>query len=184
MKMVALLRGVNVGGKNRVPMQELKKCFLDAGFTEVATYINSGNIVFEADWKSREQTLQDYCQQIIEAAFVFPVIVAIVTADELAEAIQHAPSWWGTDPAMRHNALFVIYPASAEDVLSGVGPINNDLEKVSYVGTILFWSASVEKYRRTRFSKIIGTKSYQQVTIRNANTTRKLWAMSQEQIEK
>lgn len=180
MKTIALLRGVNVGGKNKVPMKDLKACFLDAGFTDIVTYINSGNIVFEADWKNIEQTLQDYCQQIIETAFGFPVMVAIVTADELAEAIHSAPAWWGTDPSMRHNALFIVHPASAAEVLSEIGDIRQDLEKVAYVGNVIFWSTSLEKYSRTRYAKIAGTKAYQQVTIRNANTTRKLYTMIQE----
>lgn len=178
MKTIALLRGVNVGGKNRVPMSELKACFLDAGFANVATYINSGNIIFEADWKNTEQTLQNYCQQIIETTFGFPVLVAIVTAMELEEAIQKAPSWWGTDPTMRHNALFAIFPATAKKVLSEIDERKEELEKVACVGNILFWSSSIEKYSRTRYSKLVGTRPYQQVTVRNANTTRKLYAIT------
>lgn len=180
MKTIALLRGVNVGGKNKVPMKDLKACFQDAGFTEVVTYINSGNVVFEADWKNTEQTLQDYCQQLIETTFGFPVVVAIVTAEEMTETIHQAPTWWDTDSSMRHNALFIIHPAAAEEVLSEIGDIRDELEKVAYVGNVIFWSTSLEKYGRTRYSKIVGTKAYQQVTIRNANTTRKLYAMVQE----
>ncbi|MBM6613603.1 DUF1697 domain-containing protein [Desemzia sp. RIT804] len=180
MKTIALLRGINVGGKNKVPMKDLKACFLDMGFTEVETYINSGNILFKTDWENAEQSLQDYCQQRIEIAFGFPVLVSIVTADELIEAVQKAPSWWGTDPDMRHNTLFVIHPAKAEEVLSEIGEISVEFEKVAYIGNIIFWSSALEKNSRTRFSKIVGTKPYQQVTIRNANTTRKLYAMIQD----
>ena len=69
MKYIALLRGINVGGKNRVPMKELQKCFLDAGFTGVQTYINSGNVLFEAEIESDEKTLQKVCQTIIQTSF-------------------------------------------------------------------------------------------------------------------
>ncbi|NLL75142.1 MAG: DUF1697 domain-containing protein, partial [Erysipelothrix sp.] len=49
MKYVALLRGINVGGKNKVDMKELKALFIDLGYTEVQTYINSGNVIFDTN---------------------------------------------------------------------------------------------------------------------------------------
>lgn len=175
---IALLRGVNVGGKNRVPMKDLKETFLKIGFTNVSTYINSGNILFDTDSAMTEQELQNVCQQEIEAAFGFPVAVTIISVEALADAVQHAPKWWDNDPDYRHNTLFVIHPTTAEEVLLAIGEINEDLEKVAYYNNVIFWASSIDKRGYTRYAKIAGTKAYKQVTIRNANTTKKLLLMS------
>lgn len=178
MSYLALLRGVNVGGKNRVPMQELKHCFLEAGFTNVQTYINSGNVLFDSEMETNEQKLQAICQKKIETAFEFPVAVSVVSSETLADAIQQVPKWWGENSDYRHNALFVIHPATAAAILAAIGDINPELEKVFHCNDIIFWSSSFKSYSRTRFAKIVGTEAYKKVTVRNANTTKKLLSMS------
>lgn len=173
MKYVALLRGVNVGGKNKVPMKDLKACFEKAGFLNVMTYINSGNVLFESEEHDRLKLLAS-CREILAAEFGFPIQVALIDEAALQEALEHAPKWWDEDPEAKHNALFVIPPATADEVCTGVGEIKPEYEKVvSYQG-IIFWSAPIKTFSRTRWSKIVGTKAYQDVTIRNANTTKKL----------
>lgn len=174
MKYFALLRGINVGGKNRVPMKELQSCFLDAGFTNVQTYINSGNVLFETEKESGEKVLQEDCQTIIQTTFGFPVLVAIISVQQLPKALSQVPEWWGKNPQEKHNALFTLFPATAEEVMSEIGEINPEVEKVYCFENIIFWSSSIQHYSKTKFSKIVGTKPYQKVTIRNANTTKKL----------
>lgn len=174
MKYIALLRGINVGGKNRVPMKELQKCFLDAGFTGVQTYINSGNVLFEAEIESDEKTLQKVCQTIIQTSFGFPVAVAVISVQKLSQALRQVPECWGKDPQEKHNALFTIFPATAEEVIAEIGELHSEAEKVYCSAGIIFWSTSIQYYSKTKFSKIVGTKPYQKVTIRNANTTKKL----------
>ncbi|SFQ45873.1 Uncharacterized conserved protein, DUF1697 family [Desemzia incerta] len=174
MKYIALFRGINVGGKNRVPMKELQKCFLDAGFTGVQTYINSGNVLFEAKKESDEKVLQEDCQNIIQTSFGFSVSVAIISIQILSQALRQVPKWWGKDPQEKHNALFTILPVTADEIMSEIGEVNSEVEKVYCFENIIFWSSSIRHYSKTKFSKIVGTKSYQKVTIRNANTTKKL----------
>ncbi|MER2040856.1 DUF1697 domain-containing protein [Desemzia incerta] len=174
MKYIALLRGINVGGKNRVPMKELQKCFLDAGYTGIQTYINSGNVLFEAEKESDEKTLQEDCQTIIQASFGFPVAVAVISVQNLSQALRQVPEWWGKDPQEKHNALFTIFPATAKEVIAEIGELHSEAEKVYCSEGTIFWSTSIQYYNKTKFSKIVGTKPYQKVTIRNANTTKKL----------
>jgi uncharacterized protein (DUF1697 family) len=173
MKYICLLRGINVGGNNKVPMSELKVCFEELGFENVSTYINSGNVFFETA-KTDDATLVEECQAAIETQFGFPVRLAVISADELHDSMAHAPKWWGDNPDERHNALFVIAPATAEEVIREVGDIRPEYEKMGYHGRIIFWTASIETITRTRWAKIVGTKAYRSVTIRNANTARKL----------
>lgn len=179
MKFIALLRGVNVGGKNRVPMKELQDCFLRAGFTNVKTYINSGNVLFDSNSITDEPVLQELCQQEIEKKFGFSVTVSVIKGETLAEAMKQAPEWWGVDKEERHNALFVIYPATAKEVLDKMGELNLEYERAAHSNNIIFLTSSIKHYSRTKFSKLIGTEAYQKVTIRNANTTKKLLLLSE-----
>lgn len=175
MKFVALLRGINVGGNNKVAMSELKVCFENAGFTNVSTYINSGNVLFEST------TLDvvkhgEACESAIEKQFGFHVICSVISSDELLRVVKSAPEWWNKGEG-KHNAIFVIAPKTAEEIIAEIGETKPEYENVFASHPVIFWSAPLETFSRTRYSKIVGTKAYQSVTIRNANTTLKLAEM-------
>lgn len=178
-KYIALLRGVNVGGNNRVPMGELKALFELEGFSGVSTYINSGNVIFSCEPESAE-SLQKRCEAMIEAKFGFFSAVCVISAKELAEALDHAPEWWNTDRESTNNAIFVISPAVPEDIYAEVGQIKPEYEKAEYHGRVIFWTAPVATYSRTRLSRIVGTPMYGLVTIRNANTALKLRQLTEQ----
>jgi len=171
--MIALLRGVNVGGNNPIAMPALRSAFENSGFQSVRTYINSGNVLFESGCED-EETIRRSCEAAIAAAFGLPVAVAVISAQALSEALDHAPGWWGADPDAKHNAIFVIPPATAESVAKEVGAIKPEYESVASHGSVIFWSAPIKTFSRTRWSKIAGTPAYGHVTIRNANTAKKL----------
>ena len=172
MKFIALLRGINVGGNNTVSMAELKKSFEEIGFENVLTYINSGNVIFETA-QTDKAVLVALCEAEIERKFGFRVICSVIAASELHAALHHAPSWWGKGDD-KHNALFVIAPATAQEIMKEVGEAKPEYEKVAAYEPIIFWTAPLKTFGRTRYSKIVGTKAYNSITIRNANTTKKL----------
>lgn len=178
MKYIALFRGINVGGKNKVSMHDLKNCFENAGFLNTRTYINSGNVIFD----SEEQSIIDlsrYCNDILEKKFEFPIGLALIDVHTLKEALENVPDWWGDDPNSKHNAIFVIRPATAEEIIADAGKIKPEYEQLYAYKEIIFWSAPLKTFSRTRWSKIVGTKAYQSITIRNANTTKKLLELAQ-----
>jgi Uncharacterized protein conserved in bacteria len=177
MKFIALLRGINVGGNNKVSMIELKKWFVAAGFKNVATYINSGNVLFDSD-ESDIITLITICSAFLESELGYPVGLAIFSAEALREALEHAPHWWCEDPESKHNVIFIIPPATPDEISTDVGTAKPEYEKVEAYGNFIFWSAPLKTFSRTRWSKIVGTKAYQSVTIRNANTAKKLAELS------
>lgn len=177
MKYIALLRGINVGGKNKVSMSDLKACFEKAGFQNVVTYINSGNVIFESE-EQNSVKLMKMCEELLEKTFGFPIRVAIIEANTLKEALEHAPEWWGDDPDSKHNAIFVIQPGTAEEVIADVGKIKPEHEKLFAFKDVIFWSAPIKTFSHTRWSKVAGTKVYQNITIRNSNTARKLLELS------
>lgn len=170
---VALLRGINVGGNNKVDMSELRLSFEKMGFENVVTYINSGNVIFTSD-ETDVLKVQVVCMDAIKDCSGLEISVAVVEDSELSSALPHAPSWWGVGVDSKHNAIFVIQPSSVEEIVGIIGETKPEYEKIAQVGNVIFWSAPKETFSRTRLSKIVGTKAYGKITIRNDKTTKKL----------
>ena len=170
---IALLRGVNVGGKNKISMPQLKAAWELAGFSDVSTYINSGNVLFSSE-ENDIPVLQYRCRQILSGAFGLDISVAILTPGALSQALRCAPAWWDHDPEIKHNMIVVIPPANAQEMISTVGETKPEYEQIAHHGQIIFWSAPLKTFSRTRWSKIVSSSAYLSVTIRNANTAKKL----------
>ena len=168
---IALLRGINVGGKNTLSMSALKAVFEKADFTDVQTYINSGNIIFSSQ-KEDAFELQKICKKLIKKNFQLDIPVMVISAEEYTASVKKAPRWWGKDNESRHDCFFVIPPASAADIFAQVGKAN-EYEKISFSGQMIFWSAPRKTFTKTRWSKIISLPAYSCVTIRNVNTVRR-----------
>ena len=174
-KYIALLRGVNVGGKNIISMPRLK-----AAFSDVVTYIQSGNILFCSEDKDAA-ALQQECRRIIADSFGLDIPVAVISAKDLRDALTHAPEWWDSGTDAKHNAIFVIAPATAEDIIEKVGEAKPEYERVAWHGPVIFWTAPLETFSRTRWSKVSSASVYGSITIRNANTAKKLLKLSEQQ---
>lgn len=172
-KCIALLRGINVGGKNKVSMKELKELLKENGFQEVDTYINSGNIIFFGD-NYDEEFLRRKCETLIFEKFNLKISLIVISADELIETLDNAPDWWDADKESKHNAIFVISPTTVDEVILEVGDAKTEYEKVASYGRVIFWSAPLKTFSRTHWSKIVGKPVYNEVTIRNANTVKNL----------
>lgn len=170
---IAFLRGINVGGKNKVPMPELKILFEQNGFVDVVTYINSGNVIFSSD-RSDIEEIKKACEAFIEDKFSLRIPVAIVSGIDLLDALDNAPSWWNKDEDSKHNAIFVIPPVTVEEVFKDIGAAKPEYEKADYYGRVIFWSAPIKTFSRTRWSKVTSSSLYDKLTIRNANTVNKL----------
>ena len=175
---IALLRGINVGGKNMIDMKQLKAAFAEAGFCDVRTYINSGNVLFSSSMESARVLAAS--KKLISEQFKLDIPVVILTSEELSDLLDHAPEWWGREPDTRHNAMFVIAPATAEDICAEVGEIKAQYEKCAYYGRLIFWSAPIKTFSRTRWGKVSSLAAYQKITVRNSNTAYKLLELSKE----
>jgi uncharacterized protein (DUF1697 family) len=99
---VALLRGLNVGGKNCVPMAKLAQLFVEAGCTDVRTYIQSGNVIFKAS-QSKLEKLPGLITKRIEESYGYKIPVVLRTAEQLGDTIQNNPFLKaGADAATLH----------------------------------------------------------------------------------
>lgn len=174
---IALLRGINVGGNNKISMAELKTAFSEAGFANVSTYINSGNVIFSSS--KNDANVKKDCEALIAKRFSLDIAVCIISAAELAQALANAPGWWNRDKETKHNAMFVIAPNTAQDILEEMGEIKPEYEKIAFHGKLIFWSAPLATFSRTKYGTMASKAAYQKVTIRNANTTRKLAELTQ-----
>ena len=172
-KYITLLRGVNVGGKNIISMPLLKEAMERSGFSNVSTYINSGNIIFPSNQKNI-LLLQKKCRKVIFETFLLDIPVAIISAADLSEALNNAPIWWDKDKEKKHNAFVVIPPAKVDSIISLVGEIKPEYEKAAHYGQIIFWTAALKTFSRTAWSKFISKPGYNDITVRNANTIKKL----------
>ncbi len=110
-KFIALLRGINISGRNKVSMPLLKAAFEDVGFLDVSTYINSGNVLFTSNIRDKNELI-NLCRIIIEERFMLNIPVAIISAKELSEALVNAPGWWDVDKNAIHQAIFLIEPVT------------------------------------------------------------------------
>lgn len=136
-KYIALLRGINVSGRNKIAMPQLRAAFEQKGFTEVMTYINSGNVLFSSDIQEKKRLI-DICEALILEHFDLNISVAIVAVDELAETLTHAPEWWDQAEETVHYAIFMIPPMTITEVLEIVGEIKPEYEKIAHYGEVIF----------------------------------------------
>lgn len=178
-KYIALLRGVNIGGKNKISMPELKLAFEEIGFLDVITYINSGNVIYSSNTQDINEMIR-ISESIIEDKFKISIPITIISAKELSDVLKNAPRWWNTEnKEIYDNAIFVISPTSIDEVFAAVGNAKPEYEKVDSHGNVIFWSAYLKTFNKARWSKIASSSVNNNVTIRTANTTRKLLELAE-----
>ena len=168
---VALLRGVNVGGNNMISMSALKESFTEMGFAQVTTYINSGNIIFKTK-ETDARKLEKKIEQMLEKEYDLGSKVVIRSLEEMERLVKSLPPGWG-DSRWRYNVIFLRHTIDSEEILNDV-PIKEDIEELLYRPGTLLWSAQVSEITRSNMVKLASRKMYQDMTVRNLNTTKKL----------
>ena len=175
---IALLRGINISGKNKIPMSELKKGFAEHGFTEVVTYLNSGNVIFSCDIDN-EAILSNKIKLMINEIFDLDIPVFVVLQEKLEELLNHAPDWWGADDKeIYDNLIFMMPPLSYEELYDVIGNPKVEYEKVHNYSIVIFWSFIRKDYQKTNWwSGTARSNISNKITIRTANTVRKIVSM-------
>ena len=176
---LALLRGINVGGNNVIAKDDLRRCFEHLGFTNVRTYIQSGNIVFRAE-AGEPQQLTARVEAGLSERFSYAARAVVLSYADYRALLDAAPPAWGEDPAYRHNALFTLAGTTPAQVLASIPPVKEELETVAAGPGVVFWSADKKRVTRSAFVKLPAHPIYRQVTIRNHNTVRRLATLLEE----
>lgn len=172
---VALLRGVNISGKNKVPMAELKKAFEKIGFSEVKTYLNNGNVIFSCE-EDNTDLFSNQIEVTIKNQFGIDIPVFVISQEELEDILHNAPNWWGRESkTIYDNLIFIMPPATFADVFNEIGEPKEELEKIKEYKETIFWSFSRKDYQKTNWwSKTARAAISSKLTIRTANTVRKI----------
>ena len=178
MRYIALLRGINISGKNKISMPELKIALSEKGFADVKTYLNSGNVIFSDD-ETDAVKLAEKIRTIIFEIFKLEISVFVISQDELKGLLSKAPSWWGSGSKdIYDNLIFVIAPHSIETVAKKIGEPTEKIEKVQIYGNTAFWTFDRKLYAKANWWKKTATSGIgEMVTNRTANTLRKIAEM-------
>ena len=176
MRYVALLRGINVGGNNPVSMAKLKACLETAGFDEVTTYIQSGNVVFTTAISPRDE-LTRRIEELLTKTFRYPSSVVLRTRKQMHDVVAGAPRGFGENPGKyRYDAIFLKEPLTASTAIKSVATKEGVDEAHAGVG-VLYFSRLIAKASQSRLSRVVSLPIYKSMTIRNWNTTTKLLQM-------
>jgi uncharacterized protein (DUF1697 family) len=171
---LALLRGINVGGTNKVPMAELKACFEELGCENVRTYIASGNVMFESNKSPADLT--EEIQEALPKKFRLDsklIRILVLSRDQLQMVIDQAPKGFGTEPGKYHSDAIFLMGIPSDEAIKVFNP-REGVDKV-WQGDLAIYSQRLSAQRtRSRLSKIMSSPLYRQMTIRSWNTTAKL----------
>ena len=170
---VALLRGINVGGNNLIKMLDLRDSFAKMGFTDVETYIQSGNVVFSSKLTNKSK-LTDMIEKALSDAFSYQSRVVVVSGSELERVVAQAPKGFGSDMAQyRYDVLFVKEPLSPSEALADV-PTTPGVDAAHAGDHAIYFRRLVSKATQSKLNKLVQRPVYKNITIRNWNTTTKL----------
>lgn len=177
MRYIALLRGINVSGKNKIEMAKLRQYMEESGFQNVKTYLNSGNVIFDASQDT--ERLTQLLQNMIMKQFALDIPVYVERQEAVRALVEGAPKWWGTDEkAIYDNLIFILPPKTAEAVCTELGEPKERLEQVCVAVGAIFWSFDRAMYQKTNWwSKTAKEEIGRFLTIRTAGTVRKICEM-------
>jgi uncharacterized protein (DUF1697 family) len=169
---VALLRGINVGGRNPVAMADLRQTFTECGFSGVRTYIQSGNVLFDSDRPAR--SLEDEIEAALERRFGVPLVVVVRSHRRLRAVVDRAPAGFGAKPGRFHSdAIFLKSPLTARKAMRVV-QLRDEVDSAWPGQGVIYFARLSERRTQSKMGKIVGTPEYRSMTIRSWNTTTKL----------
>lgn len=169
---VALLRGINVGGRNPIRMPDLVACFRDAGHEDVSTYLQSGNVLFGADHKSGPK-LEAEVEAMLERRFGMPLLVVIRSREELAQTIEAAPADHGS-PKLRSDIFFLKHPLTSEEALAEMPDLREGVDSVAPGPGAIYFSRVAARATKTRIQLFMAMPIFQQMTVRTWSTSVRL----------
>lgn len=171
---LVLLRGINVGGKNKMAMAELKVLLEELGCENVATFIQSGNVILQS--KLSAKTLGENIENHLPKKFKLDssiIKVLVLTETQIQSIVKNKPKGFGDQPNKYHSDVVFLMGVSSDDAMKVFNP-REGVDKV-WQGDLAIYSQRLSAKRTTsRLSKIVGTSIYKSMTIRNWNTVTKL----------
>lgn len=171
---VALLRGINVGGRNPVTMADLRDAFEDHGFDAVRTHIQSGNVLFASG--AARKSLEVDIEGLLERRLGTPIVVVVRSHRQLRKVVGDAPPGFGVKPKTYNSDVIFLKPPLTSARAMRVVKLRDGVDQAWAGAGVLYFARLSERRTQSRMSAIVGTPEYQQMTIRSWATTTKLLA--------
>ncbi|UTC47469.1 DUF1697 domain-containing protein [Treponema vincentii] len=173
MRYILLLRGINVGGKNKVSMSDLKNLLSNEGFKDVDSYINSGNLFFSSA-QSYENCISKIAH-LLESNYDFSIPFALISREEYLKEKEELPDWWEEEFA-RKDVLFIPNQIDKSAIIDFINK-SELYNEIVYVGkNAIFWGKydEAEYLKSTYHKKLMKQDFYKHITIRNGKTFEKI----------
>ncbi len=171
MKYVVLLRKINVGKANRINKKSLEETFKALGYASVEIYINSGNVIFTTS--KAKSTISKEVEKALHVLFKTHIQFLVKTINEMKEIGKAIPDEWKNNDEQRTDVAFLFHEIDHPRLINEL-PIKKEFVKMKYVRGAVIMNVQRENVFKSQYSKIIGSKAYKFMTIRNVNTARYL----------
>ena len=176
---LALLRGINVGGKNVIKMADLRNCFKAEGFRDVVTYIQSGNVIFRSP-STGLRILTNRIEEMLAAAFDYEASVVLRSRKQMRAVVSEAPEEFGERPeTYRYDTLFLKAPLTATAAMECI-PARSGVDETWSGNGVLYYSRRIDQASRSYLSRLASMPVYQRMTVRNWNSTTRLLELMNE----
>lgn len=176
---VILLRGVNVGGKSRVPMAELRDALTNHGYKKVSTYINSGNVLLSSSESASE--VKSNIELLIAENFTLVPgsgLAHVLTVDYLKSVIALKPAGFGDEPERFHSDAIFLMGITAAEAISAFSP-KEGVDTVWQGDAVIYSQRLSAERTKSRLNRVMSSPLYKQMTIRTWSTTLKLVELAQ-----
>jgi uncharacterized protein (DUF1697 family) len=174
---LALLRGINVGGGNIINMTDLKACFDASKLENVATYIQSGNVLFETAETDLVKLVRKLEKALSQTFSRYQARIVLCSHAKLRQIVRKAPRGFGSQPQKyRYDVIFLKEPLTASQAMKSVA-VKPGVDAAFIGPGVLYFSRLIARASQSYLTRIIALPIYQSMTIRNWNTTNKLLAL-------
>jgi uncharacterized protein (DUF1697 family) len=175
MKYVALLRAINVGGRNLMRMADITACLVDRKFECVSTYIQSGNILFESD-VSDVAKLTASIENALFETFAQEARVFLRSYPQMKKVVADAPKEWKDGATLRRNVAFLRKPLTASTLVAAIDP-KPGVDAVKAGDGVVYLTTVLAHVTQSGLARVVSKAIYRDMTVRNYTTCQKIFAV-------
>jgi uncharacterized protein (DUF1697 family) len=167
---VALLRGINVGGANVIPMTALRASFEALGLLDVSSFIQSGNILFRSK-PTESRTLASRIEKALSKEFGYTATLVLRSHAQMKTVVRTAPAGFGASPGLyRYDVVFMKEPVVPRTVVTSIST-REGVDTAVAGSSVIYFSRLIARASQSYLPKLVSMPVYKQLTIRNWNTT-------------
>jgi uncharacterized protein (DUF1697 family) len=171
-RFVALLRGINVGGRNLISMADLRDAFEAEGYSNATTYIQSGNVLFETD--AARGSLEKELEAMLQRRLGVELVVVVRSHSQVRNLVAKSPEGFGEQPELYHSDVIFLKSPLSPNRAMGIVKLREGVDQV-WPGTgVLYFARLSARRTQSKMSSIVGTPEYKLMTIRSWSTTTRL----------